>query len=128
MQLGYFPLHALPFRDARFCKIFGDQLHTLIIFSSENDTLVIDFFAQTFLWHQIRRIISVLIKIGSNKLEKEQIIDALDNPNKKVDFGLAPAEPLVLMDVVYDFEFEYDKKLLKKLSIFEEKIFTSLIG
>ena len=65
---------------------------------------------------------AALIKIGNSKIEKEQIIEALNNPNKNVDFGLAPAEPLILKDIVYDFEFEYDKKLLYKLSLFEESI------
>ena len=103
---------------------FRDPIRTIdnIIFTSEDDILIIDFYAQTFLWHQIRRIISALIKVGSNKIEKEQIINALDNPKKKIDFGLAPAEPLVLMDIVYNFEFEYNKKSLKKLGLFKKDL------
>jgi len=103
---------------------FKDPVRTIdnIIFTLENDFLIVDFYAQTFLWHQIRRIMSALIKVGSGKLEKEQIIEALDNPDKKVDFGLAPAEPLILRNIVYDFEFEYDKKQLDKLKLLEKKI------
>jgi len=93
-----------------------------IVVTERDDFFAIDFYAQTFLWHQIRRIISALGKVASNKLEKEQIIDALANPNKKVDFGLAPAEPLILKDVVYDFEFEYDKILLKKIKDLEYQL------
>lgn len=103
---------------SNFTKLesFKDPVRTIdnIIFTFENDFLIIDFYAQTFLRHQIRKIISALIKIGNAKLEKEHIIEALINPNKKVDFGLALAEPLILKDIVYDFEFEYDKKLLEK--------------
>lgn len=108
---------------------FKDPVRTIdnIIFALEDDFLIVDFYAQTFLWHQIRRIVSVLIKVGNGKLEKEQIIVALDNPDKKVDFGLASAEPLVLSDIVYDFDFEYDKKILKELDLLEEKIFSSLL-
>jgi tRNA pseudouridine38-40 synthase len=108
---------------------FKDPVRTIdnIIFTLEDDFLIVDFYAQTFLWHQIRRIVSVLIKVGNGKLEKEQIIVALDNPDKKVDFGLASAEPLVLSDIVYDFDFEYDKKILKELDLLEEKIFSSLL-
>ena len=84
-----------------------------------------DFYAQTFLWNQIRRIVSAIQKMGIGKIEKEQIIEALHNPNKKDDFGLAPAEPLFLRDIVYDFEFEYDKKLLNSLKDFEKNIVTS---
>ena len=108
---------------------FKDPVRTIdnIIFALEDDFLIVDFYAQTFLWHQIRRIVSALIKVGNGKLEKEQIIVALDNPDKKVDFGLASAEPLVLSDIVYDFDFEYDKKILKELDLLEEKIFSSLL-
>jgi tRNA pseudouridine38-40 synthase len=108
---------------------FKDPVRTIdnIIFALEDYFLIVDFYAQAFLWHQIRRIVSALIKVGNGKLEKEQIIVALDNPDKKVDFGLASAEPLVLSDIVYDFDFEYDKKILKELDLLEEKIFSSLL-
>jgi tRNA pseudouridine38-40 synthase len=97
-----------------------------IIFGNHHNYLVIDFYAQTFLWHQIRRIISALVKVGSGKIDKEQIVKALELPNEEVDFGLAPAEPLILMDIVYDFEFEYDKKQVKKIEKLEKNILKSL--
>ena len=97
-----------------------------IVFTEEGNFLVIDFYAQTFLWHQIRRIISAIIKIEKGKIEKKDIIDALENPDKKVDFGLAPAEPLVLKDIVYDFEFEYDEKSLDRLNKLEDSIIRNL--
>ena len=98
-----------------------------ILVTEQDDFFIIDFYAQTFLWHQIRRIVSALEKVIIGKLEKEQIIDALANPEKKVDFGLAPAEPLILRDIIYDFEFEYDKKLLDRLSLLEKNVVISLI-
>lgn len=103
---------------------FKDPIRNIynILFTLEDNFLIIDFYAQTFLWHQIRKIISALIKIGGGKLEKIQIIEALENPFKNIDFGLAPAEPLILRDIVYDFDFEYDKRQLKKLNFFEEEI------
>jgi len=106
---------------------FKDPVRTIdnIIFTLEDAFLIIDFYAQTFLWHQIRRIISALIKVGSGKLEKNQIIDALNNPDVKVDFGLAPAEPLILKDIVYDFEFEYDRQQINKLKQLEKTIISS---
>jgi tRNA pseudouridine38-40 synthase len=97
-----------------------------ILFTQENNILIIDFFAQTFLWHQIRRILSALIKVGSGKLENEEITKALNYPDKKVDFGLAPAEPLILKDVVYNFEFEYNTSQIKKLNMLEKKIISYL--
>lgn len=103
---------------------FKDPIRSIdnIIITENDDFLIIDFHAQTFLWHQIRRIISALMKIGTGKLEKEQVIEALENPNKKVDFGLAPAEPLILKDIIYDFDFEIDKKLQRDLALFEKRI------
>lgn len=93
-----------------------------ILFKEENDIFIIDFFAQTFLWHQIRRIVSALVKVGNGKLEKEEIEKALKYPENKVDYGLAPPKPLILMDVVYNFEFEYESSQLKKLKTFKETI------
>ncbi|MCK5112919.1 MAG: tRNA pseudouridine(38-40) synthase TruA [Thermoplasmatales archaeon] len=106
---------------------FKDPVRTIdnIIVTNQDDFLIMDFYAQTFLWNQVRRIVSAIQKMGKSKIEKEQIIEALHNPNKKVDFGLAPAEPLILRDIVYDFEFEYDKKLLNSLKDFEKNIVSS---
>jgi tRNA pseudouridine38-40 synthase len=105
-------------------EAFKNPVRTIdnIIFTLKDNLLIIDFFAKTFLWHQIRRIISALIKVGKGTLEKEQITEALDNPNKKVDFGLASAEPLILMDVIYNFHFEYDEKCQKDLNLLKERI------
>ena len=97
-----------------------------IVFTWEGNFLVIDFLAQTFLWHQIRRIISAIIKVEKGKIEKKNIIEALENPNKKVDFGLAPAEPLILKDIFYDFEFEYDENSLDRLNKLENQILKRL--
>lgn len=106
---------------------FKDPVRTIdnIVVTNQDDFLIVDFYAQTFLWNQVRKIVSAIQKMGIGKIEKEQIIEALHNPNKKVDFGLASAEPLILRDVVYDFEFECDKKLVDSLEEFEKNIVTS---
>lgn len=77
-----------------------------IVFGRNDNFLIIDFYAQTFLWQQVRRIVSALEKIGLGKLDKKDVIQALENPKDKVDFGLASPDKLILADVVYDFEFE----------------------
>ena len=97
-----------------------------IVFTWKGNFLVIDFIAQTFLWHQIRRIISAIKKVERGKLCKEQIIAALRNTDKKMDFGLAPAELLILKDITYDFDFEYDEKSLDKLNKLESQILKRL--
>jgi len=107
---------------------FKDPVRSIdnIVYTREKEFLVVDFYAQTFLWHQIRRIISAIEKVGTGRLEKEQIIEALCKPDKKVDFGLAPAEPLLLKDIIYDFEFNYDNRLLSRLRYLEKAIVSSL--
>jgi len=94
--------------------------------SKKRNLLFIDFYAQTFLWHQIRRIVSSIIKFEKGKIEKNQIEMALENPNKKFDFGLAPAEPLILLNISYDFIFEYNEKLYNKLRFFKKKLMNDL--
>ena len=86
--------------------------------------LIIDFFAQTFLWNQIRRIISAVERLGCGKITQDKIINALNNPKKTIDLGLAPPEPLILKDVFYNFEFEVDKKI--SLAKLEKKIISSI--
>jgi len=107
---------------------FKDPVRTInnIIVTEEDEFLIIDFYAQTFLRHQIRRTVSAIERVGRNELEKERIMDALNNPDKKVDFGLAPAEPLILKDIVYDFSFDCDNKALDKVRELERKIISSL--
>jgi tRNA pseudouridine38-40 synthase len=99
------------------------------IFLDINDELIqIDFYAQTFLWNQIRRIISAIIKVGTAEIDSNQILSALENPYRKIDFGLSPAEPLVLKNIFYDFRFSYDNIFSNNLLNFERKIISSILS
>jgi tRNA pseudouridine38-40 synthase len=97
-----------------------------IVISERTSFFIIDFYAQTFLWNQIRRIISALEKRGRGKLSDEQIRTALDHPEQKIDFQMAAPAPLFLKDIVYDFSFEYVENYKKKLRGFEKRIVASL--
>lgn len=88
-------------------------IDTIDIFKEE-DIFVLDFKAQGFLWNMIRRIVSAIKCCADGKLSLDDIHNALSN-RSKVDFGLASPEPLILMDVLYDFEFEISEKNLKAL-------------
>ena len=47
-----------------------------------------------------------------------EIVDELkDAPKQKIDFGMAEPEPLILMDVKYDFDFNIDSGSLDKLKV-----------
>jgi tRNA pseudouridine38-40 synthase len=97
-----------------------------IIVGENQDFFVLDFYAQTFLWNQIRRIVSVLKKVGTGSLSLESGRQALDYPEKKMDFQVAASEPLILKDVLYDFSFKYVTDHKKKLLRFENSIVSSL--
>jgi tRNA pseudouridine38-40 synthase len=97
-----------------------------IIIDLKDDYFIIDFFARTFLWNQIRRIISAIKKMATEKIEKEQILEALHNPDKKVDYGLSSADSLLLIDIIYDFKFEIDNTYFDELKKIEDNIISSL--
>jgi tRNA pseudouridine38-40 synthase len=103
---------------------FRDPVRTIdnIIFNLQNNFLMIDIYAQTFLWNQVRRIISALENVGLGKLEEDKIFEALNNPGKVFDFGVSTADSLILKDIVYDFDFETFKKGKTKLANLENKL------
>jgi tRNA pseudouridine38-40 synthase len=76
--------------------------------------IVIDVKAPGFLWNQVRRIVNACIRVGKDELDSTSVKDAMANPTNNQNFGLAPPEPLVLMDIKYDFEFDVDKQILEK--------------
>ena len=82
--------------------------------SKENEFIIIDFKAQSFLWQMVRRIVKAMMDAVQGKLPFNDLKNAL-NGKQKVDFGVAPPEPLILMDVKYDFEFKLDRIKLKDL-------------
>jgi tRNA pseudouridine38-40 synthase len=116
------------FRNFAKIEIGKNPMRTInnVVITNQDSYFILDFYAQTFLWHQIRRIVSALQKLGTDRIKRKLINEALHNPEFTVDFGLAPAEPLMLKDVVYDFDFEYDTKLLDMLADFEKDIVSSL--
>lgn len=97
-----------------------------IVLAENEDFFILDFYAQTFLWNQIRRIVSAVKKAGEGSLSMDSIREALSQPERKVDFQVAPPEPLILVDVAYDFKFEYVNGFKKNLQDFEADIISSL--
>jgi tRNA pseudouridine38-40 synthase len=90
------------------------------------DFIEIDFYAQTFLWHQIRRIISAIIKTDKKQVSQENLIYALDHPEKRIDFGLACSKPLVLIDITYDFSFQIDPEGLKRKNELKKQLINEI--
>ena len=69
----------------------------------EADAIALDFKAPSFRWNLVRRLVSAALRIEAGKASLADLEAALDG-HRSIDLGLAPPEPLVLMDVVYGFE------------------------
>ncbi len=76
--------------------------------SEQDNYFFLDFRAENFIWNQIRRIIRAIELVAIGKKQLDDVKHALDHPEEDIDFGVAPAETLVLMDILYDFEFDVD--------------------
>jgi len=92
--------------------------------SDQDNYFILDFRAENFIWNQIRRIIKAVEVVAIGKKQVDEVKYALDHPGEDIDFGVASAEALVLMDIVYDFEFDVDIDLF---SVIESKIQTQML-
>ena len=71
--------------------------------SHQDGLIILDFRARNYLWNLIRRIVAAMEAYSLGRDFGDEVF------SKRVNFGLAPPEPLVLMDVRYDFEFKQVK-------------------
>lgn len=55
----------------------------------------------SFAWQQVRRIVAALRAVSDGDLSRADVEQALRVPGRRVDFGLASPEPLVLLGVEY---------------------------
>lgn len=69
----------------------------------EQGGIALDFKAPSFRWNLVRRLVSAVLRVEAGKASIADLQTALNGPGS-LDLGLAPPEPLVLMDVVYGFE------------------------
>ncbi len=74
--------------------------------------IAVDFFSRGFLWNQVRRMMGAALAVSRGELRLNEVRSALDKPQRRADLGLAPPEPLILMDVAYDFDFVRDEGAL----------------
>lgn len=80
----------------------------------EGDMLILDFYAQSFSWHMVRRIVSAVADYSRGHVTVEEIQKALD-ADERLDLGLAPPGPLILMDVKYDFDIPVDRGQFERI-------------
>ena len=76
-----------PIRNIESCQPWQDSSGRIVGF-----TVV----AESFLWNQIRRMASSLHKFAKKDIELDEIALALEKPEETLDFGLAPADGLIL--------------------------------
>ena len=63
--------------------------------------LVFNILADAFLYHMVRRLVGLQVKIGQGKLAAEILSDLIQNPAQVQPEGLAPPQGLTLVEVVY---------------------------
>jgi len=66
--------------------------------------ILLDLRARSFRRAMVRRIVAAVVRCAEGEILEEEIRTALSG--KRRDFGVAPPEPLFLMDVRYPFEME----------------------
>ncbi len=114
---------------ARFCR--PDNKPTIACVDSidiyrKDSILIIDFKARFFLWNMIRRMVGAMDSVSKGTRTLDDVRRAL-NDLEEINFGVARADALTLMDVDYDwlsFE-ETDRKQFSE-TITEESFRFSL--
>ena len=95
---------------ARFCKYDGKPTEMemeRIEVEVKGSTIEVTFESRFFLWNQIRRICSAMIRVGRGSATIEEVREALEDL-RETNFGVARADALTLVDVKYeglDFRF-----------------------
>ena len=93
-----------------------------IVVGENKQFFTIDFYAQTFLWYQIRRIVSAIEKYTISKISLNDIINGLKNAKEKNDFGVSKPDFLFLKDIIYNFKFIVYNEYFKRIKELKENI------
>ena len=89
-----------PIRNIESCQPWQDSSGRIVGFTV---------LAESFLWNQIRRMASSLHKFAKNDIELDEIALALGKPEETLDFGLAPADGLILWSLGHrDFSHKFE--------------------
>jgi tRNA pseudouridine38-40 synthase len=73
-----------------------------IAWKKQGEVLVFKVVGNAFLYHMIRRIVIVVVKIGQGKAPANALENYLSNPSGPPSQGLAPANGLSLVEVRYE--------------------------
>ncbi|MBI4393833.1 MAG: tRNA pseudouridine(38-40) synthase TruA [Euryarchaeota archaeon] len=67
------------------------------------------FVGESFLWHQVRRIVEAARRVAAGDIPLKTVELALSR-EREADLGISPPDGLILMDVAYDFSFTTDER------------------
>ncbi len=95
-----------------------DRTTTLLNISitTHGDSIVLDFYGVSFLWHLVRKIVSLLTAIGQHEYPPEFTIQLLSH-KRTIRGGIPPAPPecLVLVETIVPFHMQKDKYALRRI-------------
>ena len=57
---------------------------------------------EAFLWNQVRRTANALFRLSLGELTEREVLEAIEQPEIAVDFGVAPPEWLILWGVAWE--------------------------
>ena len=97
---------------------------TRIDVNKSKNFITIDFEAPNFLWGMVRMIIAAILSYENNKTNITQIEKVL-LMEKKNHFGIALPEPLLLVDISYDFCFEKTHVYINSIDDLEQRLYLS---
>lgn len=81
----------------------------------------VDVIGESFLWNMVRKIVTVLLRVGCGKIEPDMLPEYF-NPQKKVAIKPMPPEGLILMDVKYaGVKFDEDSYALNSFQSYLKK-------
>jgi len=94
-------------------------------FNLQSNLLEFEFSSRSFLWNQVRKMVSVILDIGSGKYTPEIIDEVLDPLSSNPKGGIRPVPPdgLVLYDVYYE---NIDFTPIAKITSFESRLHEKL--
>ncbi len=88
----------------------------------EEDFIILTFRARSFLRQMVRCLVTGIKLVASNEITIEELKKLLD-PEYTNKIWASDPRPLILWDIVYDFEFEYENFSVEK---FKEEIINKL--
>lgn len=89
----------------------------------QGDFVVFDFKGKRFLWKMIRKIVTVLLRIGKGTMPPEELRTLL-NPSNSIGKDVQPASSrgLILYDIEYPFSFTIDKIALEEIREYMKEV------